>query len=82
MYITSESIYVYRTKGSDANGMEVALTRVTLQDAEILKHIYSNILLNPASDNLRCCFIKTGLQENRKEAHLVQPFRLFQSRLH
>lgn len=71
MYIIFESIYVYRIKGLDVNGMEVVLIRVIFQDVEILKYIYFNILFNLVSDNFRCCFIKIGFQENRKEVYLV-----------
>lgn len=73
LHITSESLYVYKTKGPDTNGMEAALTRLTLQDAEMLKHIYSNILINPVLNYLRCCLIKIGFQENCKAASSFGP---------
>jgi hypothetical protein len=48
----------------------------------MLRHIYSSILLDPVSDCLSCCFIKTCSQDSFKKVTLLnQPLRQFLSGL-
>jgi hypothetical protein len=75
MYITCESLYVFRTKASDTSEVKVAVTRFTLSDpeknAEMLRYIYSSILLDLVPDYLNSCFIKTCFRDCFKIASLT-----------
>ena len=66
---TCESLYVFRTKASDTSEVKVAVTRFTLSDpeknAEMLRYIYSSILLDLVPDYLNSCFIKTCFQDSK-----------------
>ena len=53
MYNTFDSLYVHRENRGHKIHLEDAV-----KDAEMLRHIYSNILFNPTSVYLNGCFLK------------------------
>jgi hypothetical protein len=62
----------------DNNEIKATLTRFILKDAEMLRHIYSSILLDLTLECLDAVSSKICIQHNFKMARLFSIITLFQ----